>query len=261
MLHAVGPIFYCDPDVYPVGFGTSEERTARGFAKVQQDPEALRVILADLHQPAGGYSEAVKARIWDVYKRMNALHLQPAHDDGYSFTIIPLPPGGGQPPEPRAKARDGYVSRTGAVYLGAPHTVAFVGCPICLILGTVIDTPTGPVRVEDMHVGDPIWTADARGHRVPGHVKEVGRIDVGTWHAVLNLRLADGRQLPASPGHPLDDGRHLADLQVGDVYDGSRVTARTITADTDGWTYDVLPSGPTGTYWADGVRVGSTLRR
>jgi hypothetical protein len=28
---------------------------------------------------------------------------------------------------------------------------------------------------------------------------------------------------------------------------------------TDGGTYDLLPSGPTGTYWADGVLLGSTL--
>jgi hypothetical protein len=27
----------------------------------------------------------------------------------------------------------------------------------------------------------------------------------------------------------------------------------------DGATYDLLPSGPTGAYWADGVLLGSTL--
>jgi len=28
-----------------------------------------------------------------------------------------------------------------------------------------------------------------------------------------------------------------------------------------GTTFDLLPSGPTGTYWADGIPLGSTLRR
>jgi hypothetical protein len=26
-------------------------------------------------------------------------------------------------------------------------------------------------------------------------------------------------------------------------------------------TYDILPSGPTGAYWADGVALGSTIPR
>jgi len=46
---------------------------------------------------------------------------------------------------------------------------------------------------------------------------------------------------------------------VGDRVDGATVVAATTVRLTDGGTYDLLPSGPTGTYWADGVLLGSTL--
>lgn len=29
---------------------------------------------------------------------------------------------------------------------------------------------------------------------------------------------------------------------------------------SNGYTYDVLPSGDTGLYWANGILIGSTLR-
>ncbi len=32
------------------------------------------------------------------------------------------------------------------------------------------------------------------------------------------------------------------------------------TTDTDDYTYDILPSGSTGAYWANGILLGSTLR-
>jgi hypothetical protein len=261
VLHAIGPFFYCDPDVYPVGFGTPTERVDVGFAKVERDPEALRAVLADLHEAgAASYPEPVKARVWDRYKRMKALNLQPTHD-GYSFAFIPLPHDATEPSRSRVQERVGFISRVRAVSLGRSHSVQFGGCPICLVRDTSIATPRGPMPVQALHVGDPVWTADRHGRRVSGNIVVVGRLAVGPAHQVIVLTLADARHLAASPGHPLDDGRQLADLDVGDAYDGSHVTARAVETYTDGWTYDVLPSGATGTYWADGIRVSSTLRR
>jgi hypothetical protein len=78
---------------------------------------------------------------------------------------------------------------------------------------------------------------------------------------VVVLRLRDGRVLTASPGHPLADGRRLMDLSVGSSYDGSRVVAVRWEDYTGGWTYDVLPAGPTGHYWANGILIASTLHR
>jgi hypothetical protein len=80
-------------------------------------------------------------------------------------------------------------------------------------------------------------------------------------HTVVHLVLADGRELYASPGHPLADGRLLGSIAAGDQVDGTAVTSADRVPYGSGTTFDLLPSGPTGTYWADGVPLASTLGR
>jgi len=63
-----------------------------------------------------------------------------------------------------------------------------------------------------------------------------------------------------SAGHPTADGRKVGELKAGDRYDGAVVTSAALVAYTGGATFDVLPAGATGTYWANGVLLGSTLR-
>ncbi len=77
---------------------------------------------------------------------------------------------------------------------------------------------------------------------------------------MILLILDDGRALRASPGHPTADGRAIGDLRVGDRYDGARVIEIRTVPSTDAATYDVLPSGETGLYWANGILLGSSLR-
>ena len=76
---------------------------------------------------------------------------------------------------------------------------------------------------------------------------------------MVHLTLADGRQLWASPGHQTADGRPLGSLSVGDVVDGSRVSGWERVPYAGDRTYDLLPAGPTGFYWANGVLLRSTL--
>jgi hypothetical protein len=78
-------------------------------------------------------------------------------------------------------------------------------------------------------------------------------------HDAVRLLLADGRQLTASAGHPTLDGRNLGDLRVGDFLDGSGVVSIETIHLHDSGTYDVLPSGPSGAYWANGILLRSTL--
>jgi hypothetical protein len=77
---------------------------------------------------------------------------------------------------------------------------------------------------------------------------------------MVSLRLADGRTLLASPGHRTADGRQLGDLAVGQALDGSTISHWELVPYAGDRTYDLLPSGPTGTYWADGILLSSTLR-
>ncbi len=147
----------------------------------------------------------------------------------------------------------------GDVAIFQKRTVARAICPICLAKGTQIATPAGLIPVEDLAVGGPIWTVDRSGRRALGAILRVSRTPVPQGHPMILLILDDGRALRASPGHPTADGRAIGDLRVGDRYDGAWVIAIRLVPYTDAATYDVLPSGETGLYWANGVLLGSSL--
>jgi hypothetical protein len=131
---------------------------------------------------------------------------------------------------------------------------------ICLPAGTLIDTPQGTVTIESLRVGDAVWSASESGVKFPASVARVARVPVPPSHMVAHIFLADGREVWASPGHPTADGRTFDQLRIGDQLDGSLVTlAETLPSGVSA-TYDILPAGPTGYYWANGVLVGSTLK-
>ena len=85
-------------------------------------------------------------------------------------------------------------------------------------------------------------------------------IRVPATHQVIHVRLSDGRELWVSPGHPTADGRRLVDLKIGDVLDSARVTLVERVRYLGITTFDILPSGSTGFYWANGILLGSTLK-
>ena len=62
-----------------------------------------------------------------------------------------------------------------------------------------------------------------------------------------------------SPGHPDAEGQAVAELARGAALSGSTVVAIEHVPLVGTRTYDVLPSGDTGTYWADGVVLRSTF--
>jgi hypothetical protein len=134
------------------------------------------------------------------------------------------------------------------------------GCPICLAHNTRIDTPSGPIVIQDLQAGMQIWTTDKTGQRIPAVIIKTSRVPVPKTHQMVHLILSDHRELHTSPGHPTIYGRTLGDLVPGDTYDGATVLSTERLPYDDGATYDILPSGDTGFYWADGILVGSTLR-
>lgn len=136
----------------------------------------------------------------------------------------------------------------------------FGGCPRCLAGNSLIDTPSGLVPVKDVQVGMPMWTVDKAGHRVSAVVAKTSKVPVSPTHQMVHLVLDDGRELFVSSGHPTINGRNVGDLTLGDLYDGSSVVSTQHVPYSEDATYDVLPSGETGFYWANGILFGSTLR-
>jgi len=134
------------------------------------------------------------------------------------------------------------------------------GCPICLAGNTLIDTPSGLVLVKDLQVGTSVWTSDKTGQRVSGIITKTSKVPVPPTHQMIHLVLNDGRELFVSPGHPTIDGRTVGNLASGDVYNGTSVVSADHVPYGESATYDILPSGDTGFYWANGILIGSTLR-
>lgn len=255
VLDAVGGrLDYCDPDQFPVAHGTPLEAAEARLPMIQADGSSFDTILK--HQNLSGTQHLTDDQIIginDLYKQMQAIQLT-ATDGVYSFDLL-VPRAGSDVGNQRLI---GTVGRSGVVTIGRREPGQNVNCPICLVAGVRIATPSGDIRVQDVRVGMTIWTTDREGHRVVRVVLATGHMLAPLGHEVVRLELADGRSVVASPGHPTADGRTLGDLAVGDRFDGTTVTGVALLP-YSGITYDLLPSGPTGTYYADGVLLGSSL--
>lgn len=133
-------------------------------------------------------------------------------------------------------------------------------CPICLSENTVIDTPGGPINVKELKVGLEVFTQDGSGHKQTAIILKTGRTLAPPDHKMVHVVLADKRELYVSPSHPTSDGKLFGDLFAGDILDGSKIKSIEQVSYNGTFTYDILPSGNTGFYWANGILVKSTLK-
>jgi hypothetical protein len=79
-------------------------------------------------------------------------------------------------------------------------------------------------------------------------------------HRVMRVELEGGSVLEISPGHPTADGRLFGDLVAGDFLDQRHeIVSAHLVPYTHEATYDILPGSSTGTYFAAGALIGSTL--
>ena len=129
----------------------------------------------------------------------------------------------------------------------------------CLPAKTAIATPDGDVAISELRVGMAVWTRDAAGNRVAGTVLRSSSTEVGDDHRVVSLTLADGRSVEASVGHPIASGDDVERLRAGMTVDGAEVVRVETHRFAEPRTFDILPSGDTGVYWANGIPLRSTL--
>ena len=133
-------------------------------------------------------------------------------------------------------------------------------CPICAAPETPIATPDGERPIASLHVGDLVLSLEG-GAVVAVPVALAGSTPVSR-HGVTRVTLETGRTLEVSPGHPLADGTHFADLAPGTRLgvEGPLVRAVELVPYRHDRTYDILPASSTGTYRVAGAWVRSTLR-
>jgi len=244
--------FFCDPDFYPIAREDEMVLAGQHFAELQANQEEFQTILS--HNSLAGtstFTDDQKLLIYREHKKLNAIPFELVGEQ-YRFQI-----------QTGTEGQQGFLITGAIVGSGAIEVLkkeqSFPACPICLAAGTLIDTRQGWIAVEDLHVGDSVWTVTTSGKRVLAPILRTSRVPVPANHQVLHVILSDGRQLWASPGHPTADGHALRDLEVNDLLNGARVVRIERVPYSGGATYDLLPSGDTGFYWANGILMGSTL--
>jgi len=246
--------FFCDPDYYPIARANELDLALQRFAELQANREEFQVILK--HNNLGGltqFSDDQKLLMYREHKKLAALYFELAADK-YGFQL-----------QTGSEGQAGEVIKGTIDALGSidvlERTPGFPTCPICLALHTQIDTPLGAIAVEELTAGEVVWTMNESGERVPAKISKTVRVSVPIGHHMIRLVLMDGRELEASPGHPTADGRRIGDLKAGDLLDGTLVSSVQTIPYLASATYDLLPAGETGFYWANGVLLGSTLRQ
>jgi hypothetical protein len=133
------------------------------------------------------------------------------------------------------------------------------GCPECICASpdTPIATPEGARPIASLVPGDLVYSV-AHGRVAPVPILEIRRVPAH-HHAVARLVMESGVVLEISGVHPTADGRRIGDLHPGDELDGVGVREATVIPYAHDATYDILPDSDTGTYFAGGLLIGSTL--
>jgi hypothetical protein len=241
----VGAPYVCGP---PVAFADYDQQQATAqFPAIKADTVTYNAILAHARPAGDESSPAYQVAVWREWEALQATRITANGSGGYDFTV-----------RTATATVSGSVDATGKVTVSATKP-GRPNCPICLAAATLIATPAGPVRVTELRLGDPVWTAAADGTRLAATVTALGSVAFPLGHNAIRVTLFDNRSVTASAGHPTADGRSVGQLRRGDRLDGATVVSAEPVHLSDGATYDLLPSGPTGEYWADGVLLGSTL--
>jgi len=254
VMDAVGTPVYCDPDFYPIARDGGEQANAiTEYPKIRAQADLYAAIVAHEHLPSGDLTDTQKLTVYRADKLLNALVLT-QNGNEYAFEFRAQSKGASSIQLVKGTVRaDGVLTVASRTDSGRPP------CPICLAASTLIATPAGQIRVIDITPGMQVWTAGHDGMRVATTVLEVGSTQVPAGHVMVHLVLADGRELLASPGHRAADGRALGSLAAGDALDGSTIKLWELVPYAGDRTYDLLPGGPTGSYWANGILLSSTL--
>ena len=245
-----GDAVFCGPPVMPRDY---KQQLLAQFPSVEANAEEYATILKHLNfASTQTLTDDEKDQVVNEHNKLSVISLTKT-GTGYHFSVR-----AGKPFTP-GDLYEGTISELGAVQI-TKKTAYAGGCPVCLALHTKIDTPKGPVAVENITPGMKVWTVTKDGVRVSTDVEKVIRTQVPSDQHVVHLMLTDGRELFVSPGHPIGDGRTIGALQAGDLLNGTLVKEATLVPYTSSYTYDLLPAGHTGQYWAKGILIGSTLK-
>ena len=249
LIDTIGAPLFCGPPV--VRMPSDDEASQEVAALRSQDATSFDAIVHHEKLDAAHLTADDDRRIVQQVQVLQAL---PLRADGQLFRFDYI---AGRPSPEHVV---GTIDAHSTISLESHDPTQFPGrggCPICLAATARIATPDGAIPVSDLRAGMLVWTVDA-GKRVAAPIAIVRYTPAPFGHRVIRVVLADGRAVVASPGHPTGDGRRVGELNPGDLLNGSRVATINVLP-YSGDTWDLLPLSSAGTYWADGVLLGSTL--
>jgi len=166
-------------------------------------------------------------------------------------------------PELEASGLKPVIDRMGNLILhikGRERTdrLMLVGYAMCAAPSTPIATPAGERAISELAPGDLVYSVDESGVVVVP-ILRVGSTPVVN-HRVVRVALTGGAVLEISAGHPTADGRSFGDLLGGGQLDRDHaIISAEMVPYTYARTYDILPDSSSGTYFAAGALIGSTL--
>ena len=128
---------------------------------------------------------------------------------------------------------------------------------ICAHPDTPVATPSGDRAISSLRAGDLVYSVD-QGAIVAVPISRVSHRAVRD-HVVVRVHLDTGAVLSISPPHPTADGRSFAELRPGDELMGVTVLFVERVAYDAPFTHDILPRSETGSYFAGGALIGSSL--
>ncbi|MBA3468450.1 MAG: Hint domain-containing protein [Herpetosiphonaceae bacterium] len=248
---------WCDYEYYPLHHMAGFEERAQSAIQdmALSDPAGLQII----QQTTGLITDITTLNITQTLalyyqiRSTDSIYLHDYIDERYQFTAHI------KNDIDQTIRVEGTITNLGAIEIQSQEP-EYVMCPTCLAANTLIATPGGAVPVQQLRAGDIVWTATPDGTWIAAPILRVSRSAVPPQHQVARVTLSDGRRVTASLRHPTSDGRLFAELNVGEQLDGGTISRIEQADYAHGWTYDLLPEGATGWYWADGVLLASTLR-
>jgi hypothetical protein len=259
LMERFGRVFFCDPDSIPnVIIGREQRAAIQGFPAMANDTAAFRAMVKHLgFDKVAEFSDDQKVLLYREYKRLQAIALEPQRDNvRFEVRVLKDSP---KPVLINGLRIIGLIDLHGTINI-SDRVPEVLTCPVCLAAGTRIDTPLGPIAVEELRADVLVWTLDLQNQRVARPILTVSSARVGPEHLMVHLSFSDGRELWVSPGHPTADGQQVEQLISGGGYDGAVIQSTRLERYAGGRTFDLLVAGDTGFYWANGILLASTLR-
>jgi intein/homing endonuclease len=142
----------------------------------------------------------------------------------------------------------------------------------CLPNTARILTSQGEEKIDNLQIGDSVYTFNNIDGKILAPIIQVIKTPVQKEYIMIKITLEEGRSVQASSKHPIPIERKYAnssvnqfeellfsDIKKGDHIDNSKVVSIEFVKYNGEFTYDILPAGESGYYWADEVLIGSTL--